>query len=138
MLANFLNRRIVRYAIVGVFGCSIDIAIFLTLTYYTSLPWLLSSFISLFIATLVGYYLSIMFVFRSEVRFKRNYEILFVLSIAVFAFSLHHIALYLLVEVVGLRLLSAKVLVIGLLFFFNYLSRSRIVFRGPREADGIG
>ena len=63
---------------------------------------------------------------------------MFVLSISIFAFALHHILLYLLIEVVSVRLLSAKLLVIGLLFFFNYLSRSRIVFRGPSEAASIG
>ena len=129
-LNSILKLRIVRYLLVGACCASVDLAIFSFLINSVLIPWLLSSVISTVIATLIGYYLSIRFVFKSEIRFQRYQEVIGVLLIGVFALLLHQLFLYLLIEVLELEQFFSKLLVICLIFFFNYFSRSRIVFRG--------
>lgn len=128
-LFSLFRFKILRYLAVGAIGASIDIAIFSTATYLLLLPWLLSSIISSLISTLAGYYLSIWFVFKSGVRYKQYEEISGIFLISFIAFLMHQSFLYILIEILHLNMIISKIVVIGLIFFFNYFSRSKFIFR---------
>ena len=128
-LLPLFRFKILRYLAVGAVGASIDISIFSIATYLLLLPWLLSSIFSSLISTLAGYYLSIWFVFKSGVRYKRYQEISGVFLISLIAFLMHQIFLYLFIEILNVNMIISKIVVIGLIFFFNYFSRSRLIFR---------
>jgi putative flippase GtrA len=128
-LSPLFRFKILRYLAVGAVGASIDIAIFSIATYLLLLPWLLSSIISSLVSTLAGYYLSIRFVFKSGVCYKQYQEISGVFLISFIAFSMHQFLLYFFIEILNINMIIAKIITIGLIFFFNYFSRSMIIFR---------
>ncbi len=130
ILNSILGYKILRYLLVGGVGATVDLAIFSVATYYFSLPWLLSSVISSLVSTLVGYYLSICFVFQSEVRYKKYQEIAGVILISFLAFLMHQALLYCFIEILDVNMIISKMVVIGSIFFFNYFSRSKIIFSG--------
>lgn len=128
-LFSLYRFKILRYLIVGGIGALIDIAIFSIATYLLYLPWLPSSIVSSLVSTIAGYYLSIRFVFISGARYKQYQEIFGVFIISFFAFLMHQFLLYLLIEIIHFNMIVSKVIVIGSIFFFNYFSRSRVIFR---------
>jgi len=120
---------IFRYLVIGGIGALIDILIFSVALYLFLLPWFPSSIISSLVSTLAGYFLSIFFVFKSGSYYKQYQEILGIFLISFIAFLMHQCLLYILIEILFLNLIASKVISIGLIFFFNYFSRSMIIFR---------
>jgi putative flippase GtrA len=121
--------KIIRYFLIGSIGASIDLVIFSTAILYFRLPWFAASLASLIISTLAGYFLSIRFVFQSGIRFKMHQEIFGVLVISAIAFVMHQALMYMLIEILSIQIILSKILVIGLMFLFNYFCRSRIIFK---------
>ena len=127
-LSPLFKLKILRYSVVGAIGALIDITLFTLATYLLDFPWLISSIISSLVSTLAGYYLSIFFVFKSGVRFKKVQEILGVFLISFIAFIMHQFLLFVFIEILNINMIISKVITIGLIFFFNYFSRSKIIF----------
>lgn len=127
-LCLLFRFKILRYLVVGAVGALIDIALFTLATYLLDLPWLISSIASSLVSTLAGYYLSILFVFKSGVRYKKVQEISGVFLISFIAFIMHQSLLFIFIEILNINIIISKVITIGLIFFFNYLSRSKIIF----------
>lgn len=125
----FLRVKLLRYLLVGAIGASIDIALFILAAHLLDLPWLLSSIISSLVSTLAGYYLSILFVFKSGVRYKKIQEISGVFLISFVAYTMHQSLMFVFIEILNINMIISKVITIGLIFFFNYFSRSKIIFR---------
>ena len=132
LLSSIARLKIFRYLLVGSIGASIDLLIYSIGTYGLGAPWLVASIFSSLISTLIGYYLSIYIVFESGVRYKRYQEIFGVLSISFIAFSMHQLLLYYFIEIWNLNLIISKIIAIGLIFFFNYFSRSFFIFSKPK------
>ncbi len=130
-LLSFLRFKILRYLAVGAIGASVDLLIFSAATYLLNLPWLLSSVVSSLVSTLVGYYISIWFVFNSGVRYKQYQEISGVILISCIAFLMHQSLLYIFIEILQFNMIISKIITIGLIFFFNYFSRAKLIF-SPR------
>ena len=128
-LSNLFRFKILRYLVIGAIAASVDLIIFSVAIYFFNVTWFLSSVFSTIVSTLAGYYLSICFVFQSEVRYKKYQEMLGVIAISFFAFILHQSLLYFFIEILDVNMILAKVIVIASVFFFNYFSRSRLIFR---------
>lgn len=127
-LSLLLKFKILRYLMVGAIGALIDISLFTLAIYLLGFPWLFSSIISSLVSTLAGYYLSILFVFKSGVRYKKAQEISGVLLISFIAFIMHQSLLFIFIEILNINVIISKIITIGLIFFFNYFSRSKIIF----------
>jgi putative flippase GtrA len=95
---------------------------------YCNYQWLEASVISSILSTLVGYFLSIIFVFQSGSRYKIHQEIFGVLVISFFAFILHQALMYFFIEVLKVNFIFSKIISIGIIFLFNYFSRSKFIF----------
>jgi putative flippase GtrA len=128
-LSSLFRFKILRYLVIGAIAASVDLIIFSVAIYFFNVSWFLSSVFSTIVSTLAGYYLSICFVFQSEVRYKKYQEMLGVIAISFFAFILHQSLLYFFIEILNVNMILAKVIVIASVFFFNYFSRSRLIFR---------
>lgn len=128
ILKSIFKLKIVRYFLVGTVGASTDISIFFILTSLIGLNWPISSIISSIISVLLGYYLSIKFVFQSGLRFKKYQEIAGIFLISAIAFLMHQSLLFIFIEFFNINMIISKVITIGLIFFFNYFTRSKIIF----------
>ena len=80
------------------------------------------------VATLVNYILCIRWIFESGRRFGRRAEIASVYAVSTIGLALHMLLLWLGVARLGLAEPLAKVVAIGLVFFWNYAARRYYVF----------
>jgi len=125
---KLLKITMFRYFVIAPIGASIDVLIFMLLLEHNNYPWLEASVISSILSTLVGYFLSIIFVFQSGSKYKMHQELFGVLVISFFAFILHQALMYLFIEVLKVNFLFSKIISIGIIFLFNYFSRSKFIF----------
>jgi putative flippase GtrA len=120
--------KIIKYFFVGGTAASIDIGLFFFFTSYMNLPWLPVSICTFILATFVNYLLSIQFVFVSGARYRKQVEILGVFTISGIALLINQLILYLSIEIFGWPLLISKVIATGMVFFWNYFGRAKLVF----------
>jgi putative flippase GtrA len=121
--------KVVRYFFVGSISAIIDIGLFAIFAGYFKFSWGIVSIITFTIATLANYFLSIQFVFKSGLRYKKHHEILTVFMISSLALLLNQTFLYLFIEKINLNLVLSKCLATSLLFLWNYYGRKKIVFK---------
>ena len=120
--------RIVRYFFVGSISAVIDISLFSIFASYFKFPWAIVSIITFIIATLANYFISIRFVFKSGLRYKKHHEIFGVFIVSSLALFINQILLYLFIEKMNLHLIISKCLTTGMLFLWNYYGRKKIIF----------
>ena len=129
LIKSTFEFKVIRYALVGTVGASTDILIFLFFTKVLYLNWLVASTLSNIIATIFGYFLTITFVFNSGKKFNKYQEFSLILLIALISFLLHQFFLYIFIELLFIDQFLSKVATILILFSFNFLTRSKIVFK---------
>jgi putative flippase GtrA len=120
--------KIVRYFFVGGITAAIDISLFAIFAGYFKFPWAIVSVITFIIATLVNYFLSIRFVFKSGSRYKKHHEILGVFMVSTLALLFNQMFLYLFIEKMNLHLVISKCLTTGMFFLWNYYGRRIFIF----------
>jgi putative flippase GtrA len=120
--------KIVRYFFVGGISAIIDISLFAIFAGYFKFPWEIVSVITFVIATLINYFLSIRFVFKSGSRYRKYHEILGVFIISALALLLHQMFLYLFIEHMNIHLIISKCLTTSMLFLWNYFGRKKFIF----------
>lgn len=106
----------------------VDIGLFFIFAKLLTFNYLLVGFFTFIIATFVNYYLSIRFVFISEKKFKKSQEIILIYLVSASSLSLNLFLLYLFHEKLFIDVGISKILVTGLLFFYNYLIRKLYIF----------
>jgi len=121
--------RLLKYFFVGAIAASIDIGLFSLFASYFGWPWVPVSIVTFCLATLINYFLSIKFVFESGSRHKKYIEIIGVFLVSGLALAMNQIVLYLLIEWLGWHLIISKISATITVFFWNYLGRSRIIFK---------
>ncbi|MBT8544349.1 methyltransferase domain-containing protein [Polynucleobacter paneuropaeus] len=120
--------RFLKYFFVGGMAASVDIGLFSFFASYLGWPWLPVSILTFILATLVNYYLSINFVFKSGVRYKKRGEITGVFMVSGLALLVNQIVLYISIDWLLWNLIFAKIFATSIVFFWNYFGRSRFVF----------
>jgi len=120
--------KILKYFLVGGVAASVDIGLFYYFASHLGWPWLPVSIASFIIATLVNYFISIRFVFKSGLRYKWHLEIAGVFLVSGFALALNQLILYSLIEVFEWNLLLSKIVATAIVFFWNYFGRSKFIF----------
>ena len=120
--------KIGRYFFVGGIAAAIDISLFAIFAGYFKFPWAIVSVITFIIATLVNYFLSIRFVFKSGSRYKKHHEILGVFMVSTLALLFNQMFLSIFIEKMNLHLVISKCLTTGMLFLWNYYGRRIFIF----------
>ena len=120
--------QIARYFMVGGVAACVDLLIFLVLVYVFDISYLIAAATSFIVATLVNYVFSIKYVFESRARFSRRAELAAVYAVSALGLLINQSSLYFAVEFASLDILPAKILSMGIVFMWNYLSRKHFVF----------
>lgn len=121
--------KIIKYFFVGGAAAVVDVGLFFIFARYLEYNYLLVGFFTFVIATFVNYYLSIKFVFDSGKNFKKHQEVFLVYIVSASSLALNLFLLYLLHEKLSIEVGLSKIIVTGLLFFYNYLVRKLYIFR---------
>ena len=121
--------KIVKYFFIGGISATIDFGLFSFFVAYLGWSWVAVSVATFILATFINYFLSIIFVFQSGVRYRKNQEIVGVFIISSLALVINQITLYLSIEILEMNLIISKIFATGVLFFWNYYGRSKIIFQ---------
>lgn len=121
--------KLARYFVVGGVAALVDWSLFWLFVQQLTQPYQWAAALSFVLATLVNYVLSIRYVFESGVRYRRAHEMFFVYVVSAIGLLVNLLVLQILFEGFGIHLLVAKVGATGVVFFWNYLARSRFIFR---------
>ena len=121
--------KIVRYFFVGGTAASVDLALFTALTQWAGFHWFPVAVASFVIATLLNYFLSILFVFESGARFQKQHEVMLVFFVSAIGLAANQTILWALIEVIGMHRVLAKIVATGGVFFWNFTARHLFIFR---------
>lgn len=120
--------KIVRYFVVGGMAATVDVGCFFLFTSIAGIWWFQSALASFTLATLVNYFLSIKYVFKSGVRFQKHHELMLIFLVSGTGLVINQLILWVLIESVGVNMLVSKLTATALLFFWNYGLRKSVVF----------
>ena len=121
--------RIVKYFFVGGTAAIVDISLFFIFAKFLAYNYLLVGFFTFLIATFVNYYLSIKFVFESGKKYKKEKEIILVYVVSASSLALNLFLLYIFHDKFSIDVGVSKIIVTGLLFFYNYSIRRFFIFQ---------
>jgi putative flippase GtrA len=120
--------RLLKYSFVGGLAAIVDISLFSLFAGYLAWPWISVSICTFILATLVNYFLSIQFVFKSGARHKKHVEVIGVFLVSGLALLVNQLVLYVAIELLGWHLVVSKIIATGTVFFWNYFGRSKFIF----------
>jgi putative flippase GtrA len=120
--------KIAKYLFVGATAAACDLFLFLILFKFYDLNWFYSSLFSFIFATILNYQLSILFVFKSGVRFRKKLELLIIFGISGVAVLINQLLLYILISNTNINIVISKILTTSFVFLWNYSARSNFVF----------
>lgn len=129
--------KLVRYFFVGGSSAIVDFSIFFLAVKGFGFPWFPVALFSFVVATATNYFLSIRFVFKSRVRFRRREEIALVFLVSALAMAVNQSLLWVAIDVLVLNLLASKVIATGAVFLFNFGCRHYFIFRQRTEGRAI-
>ena len=133
LLQWVVAHRLVRYLAAAVVGAVVDITVFAALVYLADIHYLWAGVGSFLVSTLANYLVSVRIVFRSGSRFPRLLEVGVIYAVSATGLVWHQLILYFCVERLSIHVMLAKVMAIGLVFFWNYLVRRNYIFAVPNR-----
>lgn len=122
------KSQLVRFALVGGFCAGVEFLLFALLVHYYQVAYLHANMASLLVAVVLNYLISRKHVFKSGKYSGKVEFTAFVLFSAV-GVALNQYLVWGFVEQVEMNVNIGKVLAIGLVAVFNYLTKKHIVFR---------
>lgn len=128
VLALLQDPKLYRYLIVGGTCALIDLSAFLLLRNYFAVHYLILATLSFMIATLVNYQLCQRFVFKHQQKLPVKTRFTLTYLVSGVGLAIHHSALLLAIEWLGLHLAAGKIFAMGIAFGWNFLSRKHFVF----------
>lgn len=121
--------KIFRYLIVGTIASIVDFSVLFTLVIFFNFHWFYAASLSFILAIIVNYFLSIIFVFSSGIKFKKIEEFVLVFIISIFGLILNQAFIYILYKFFSINLFYSKLITTGIIFFWNYNSRYHLIFK---------
>ena len=118
----------IKYFFVGGISALIDISLFAFFAKYLGFNYLIVGFSTFMIATFFNYFLGIIFVFESGVKYKKTVEILLVFFVSFIGVIINLSSLYFFVEFIKVDILLGKILATSNTFFWNYFTRKKFIF----------
>src|SRR5687768_11390713 len=120
--------QIIRFLIVGVVSAIFDLLLFVLLNDYYNVNYLLAGFISTLFAILLNYYISKKWVFSSG-KYSSRVEFIAFMVFSGIGVVLNSILIWLFVEYMLLEPTPSKVLAIGIVAIFNFITKNLFVFK---------
>lgn len=120
--------QIARFGIIGVFTASLDFGAMILLIKYAGADYLLATAVGFCIGSVVNYLLSILWVFRSGRFSRRRYEFTSFIFFSLLGLGINQLSMLLLVQTGGVHYIPAKILTIGVVTAFNFVSKKYLVF----------
>ena len=124
---NIFQIKIIKYGIVGGSVALIDICIFSVFAKYIGYNYLWVSFYSFLLCTYLNFYLSKKFVFRN-LSTQVLSQFIKILLISTTALIMTQLLLILFIEKIQVEMITSKIFVTGIVFFWNYFARKYLVF----------
>jgi putative flippase GtrA len=124
--------KIFRYFLVGGIAATVDFSIFAALVTTETAGWFTAGVIGFSLATSVNYLLSIRHVFESCTRFTKHHEVMMVFLASGVGLACNQAILYILIIRLNVDTLIAKLGATAIVFCWNYLARSKFIFREKR------
>lgn len=119
-----------RYLIAGGCAALVDWLLYYLAVVFLSFHYLLAAIISFIAATALNYYLSKVWVFVGNGRFKRITEISLVYLISAAGLLINILSLSLLIEIYAINFLWSKIIATAVVFIWNFTMRKYFVFKG--------
>jgi putative flippase GtrA len=126
---NFFHFRLVKYLVVGGTAAVTDISLFAFFTIYFGMGIATASVVSFLFAVVVNYYLGILIIFDSKVRFRRYEEFSLVFLVSASGLLLNIGCTYLFVHLTDFAPVIAKVLAALPTLGWNYTLRRNFIFK---------
>lgn len=121
------KSQVIRFLFVGVFCAGVEFLLFALLVYSVDLVYLYANMISLLVAVVLNYLISRRFVFEKG-RHSGKVEFTAFVVFSAVGVALNQYLVWCFVEQVALHVYTGKVLAIGLVAVFNYLTKKHFVF----------
>ena len=129
----FQMKNVSKYFAVGGIAAAVDLSIFVFATEILLYDYLAVAPISFFVATLINYFLGILYVFESRVRFSKMAEFWLVMAVSLVGLCINQIILYSCVEHAQVQEVVGKVIATGCVFSWNYSMRRFFIFRQSQD-----
>ena len=130
--SDALSVQFIRYAVVGAIAAAADLAVFYVVNGVYGRHYLIAQTAAFMVGLAVNYTLSVAWVFRSSGRVPR--EALLFTAIGVGGLLLSYLLLWLLIDVLSVRLLRnlvAKAITACIVLAWNFFMRRRFAFARP-------
>jgi putative flippase GtrA len=118
----------IKYGLLGFCCALIDLSLFLVLIKILQFQWVFSAPTAFIIATLINYLLSVKFLFESRSKHPVKVELALIFLVAAIGLLLNQFLLWIFIDLNGLWIVYSKVIVIGIVFVWNYSSRRMFIF----------
>lgn len=129
LIKKNISVNFYKYIGVGSIAALVDISIFTVFAKLLGFNYLIVALVSFAIATLVNYFLSIKYVFKSGARYTKSTEIFAVYIVSFFALLINEIILYVLIDLLFIEMIFSKIMATGIVFSWNYLIRKNYIFK---------
>ena len=125
--------QLFRYTFVGGAAFLIDFASLFLLTEFAGLHYLHSAAIAFILGLIINYILSILWVFKSRVVNKKIIEFIIFAIIGIVGLGLNELIIWFSTERINLYYLHSKLISTAIVYFWNFLSRKYILYRGSAK-----
>ena len=125
-----------KYFLVGGFSALVNLTLFFVLLRLLSVNYLAAATVSFILATLVNYWISVRFVFRSGVRFRKHGEMFWIFVVSVIGLLLNQLILFVLVSWCRWPPFWSQVVSLASIFAWNFLGRRYFIFKALRSPAG--
>ena len=120
--------QVIKFIIAGATGAIIEIALFILLSEYFSIHYLLANLVAITVAILVNYIISLKWVFESG-RYSQGIEFIAFLGTSSLVIMLNQFLMWGFVDGIYLDERLSKVLSIALVAIVNFFAKKFLVFK---------
>lgn len=130
-LADLLNSRFGKYVVVGMLSASIEFLLLILLVEHFRIELFIANTFAFTFTSGINYALSRIWVFeRTGVRKRKEFPVF--MFFVTFGLLINQVGLYGLTEFFHIDYRVAKIISIGLVVIWNFVTRQRIVFKKGR------
>ena len=118
-----LALQFVRFASVGIISLAVDYGFMIILNEATDMGYFRACAFSYTLSILVNYVLSMRYVFRGREDMSKSKEVSIFLGLSLVGLGLNQMAMWLLVDVLGIFYAMAKILAALMVTSYNFISK---------------
>ena len=118
-----LALQFVRFASVGIISLAVDYGFMIILNEATDMGYFRACAFSYTLSILVNYVLSMRYVFRGREDMSKSKEVSIFLGLSLVGLGLNQMAMWLLVDVMGIFYAMAKILAALMVTSYNFISK---------------